>query len=60
MRVYAVIDTNVIVSSLLKPDSIPGAIVDLVVSKIITPLLNQEIINEYVDVLSRNKFGFPI
>ena len=58
MKYYAVIDTNVIVSSMLKHDSIPGEILDLVISKTIVPLLNKEIIDEYEDVLKRNKFGF--
>ncbi len=58
MKYYAVIDTNVVVSSLLKHDSIPGEILDLVISKKIVPLLNKEIIDEYEDVLKRNKFGF--
>ena len=58
MRYYAVIDTNVIVSSMLKHESIPGEILDLVLSKTIVPLLNQEIIDEYADVLKRNRFGF--
>ena len=58
MKYYAVIDTNVIVSSMLKHDSIPGEILDLVISIIIVPLLNKEIIEEYEDVLKRNKFGF--
>lgn len=58
MKYYAVIDTNVIVSSMLKHDSIPGEILDFVISKTIIPLLNKEIIDEYEDVLKRNKFGF--
>ena len=58
MKYYAVIDTNVIVSSMLKHDSIPGEILDFVISKTIVPLLNKEIIEEYEDVLKRNKFGF--
>ena len=58
MKYYAVIDTNVVVSSMLRHDSIPGAILDLVNSNIIVPLLNEEILNEYIDVLTRNKFGF--
>lgn len=58
MKYYAVIDTNVIVSSMLKHDSIPGEILDLVISKTIVPLLNKEIIEEYEDVLKRNRFGF--
>ncbi len=58
MKYYAVIDTNVIVSSMLKHDSIPGKILDLVLSKTIVPLLNKEIIDEDEEVLKRNKFGF--
>ena len=57
-RYYAVIDTNVLVSSMLKIDSIPGKVVDLVLLGKIVPLLNEEIISEYEDVLTRNKFGF--
>lgn len=56
MTYYAVIDTNVIVSSMLKTNSIPGIIVDLIYKDIIVPLLNADIINEYYEVLSRNKF----
>lgn len=58
MKYYAVIDTNVIVSSMLKNDSIPGQIVQSISEDIITPILNEDILNEYVEVLSRNKFGF--
>ena len=56
MTYYAVIDTNVIVSSMLKTDSIPGSIINCVSTNTIIPLLSDEIINEYVDVLTRNKF----
>ena len=58
MKYYAVIDTNVVVSSMLSHDSVPGAIIDLVTSEVIVPILNDEILNEYIDVLTRNKFGF--
>ena len=54
---YAVIDTNVIVSSFLNHDSLPGKIVDLVVDQTIIPLLSQEILEEYSEVLLRNKFN---
>lgn len=57
MKYYAVIGTNVIVSSMLKAESVPGQIVKLVTKNIITPLLNEEIYTEYYDVLIRNKFG---
>ena len=58
MKFYAVIDTNVIVSSMLKRNSNPGMVFDLVQSGIIIPLLNEEIITEYINVLTRNKFEF--
>ena len=48
MSYYAVIDTNVVVSSMLKQKSIPWQILDFVDKGIIVPLLNEEIVNEYV------------
>lgn len=56
MKYYAVIDTNVLVSALLKWNSVPGKIIELVFSGTITPILNDVILNEYKEVLSRSKF----
>ena len=58
MKYFAVIDTNVLVSSMLKGTSIPGIIVDKAINGPIVPLLNNEILAEYEEVLLRNKFGF--
>lgn len=58
MKYYAVIDTNVIVSSMFKKESVPGKIVDYAIKGTIIPLLNEEIMNEYEEVLLRNEFGF--
>ena len=57
MHYYAVIDTNVIVSAMLKWQSLPGNILELVFDGIITPVFNDEILNEYREVLSRPKFN---
>ena len=57
MKYYAVIDTNVIVSSFLKERSIPDQVVSLALNGPIIPLVNDEIISEYTEVLTRNKFG---
>ena len=59
-KILAVIDTNVIVSALLDHDreSNPSIILDDILSGIITPLYNDEILSEYRDVLSRDKFSF--
>ena len=57
MTYYAVIDTNVIISSFLKEGSIPDQVVSLALNGPIIPLVNDEIISEYTEVLTRNKFG---
>ena len=59
MTYYAVLDTNVIVSSMLREGSIPDQVLRLALDGPIVPLLNEEIVAEYKDVLTRNKFGFP-
>lgn len=58
MTYYAVIDTNVIISSMLKAGSLPDEVVQLALDGPIVPLVNEEIIAEYQEVLTRNKFGF--
>lgn len=55
---YSVIDTNILVSSLLKPDSLPGFILKEVIQGRIVPIFNEEIIEEYETVLRRDKFEF--
>ena len=45
MKYYAVIDTNVVVSSLLNPNSVPGTIMKFVATGIIVPFINDEILN---------------
>ena len=60
MKFYVVIDTNVVVSSMLKNDSIPGKVIDLMLNKLITPLVNEEILEEYYGVLTRNKFNISV
>ena len=56
MKYYAVIDTNVLVSAMLKWNSVPGYIIELVFDDLIVPVLNREIVEEYKEVLSRSKF----
>lgn len=58
MNYFAVIDTNVIVSALLNPNSVPGRILKEALDGRITPLLNDEILDEYENVLNRPKFRF--
>lgn len=58
MNAVAVIDTNVLVSALLKWDSVPGKILNAIFEGDVIPVYNEEILNEYQIVLSREKFHF--
>jgi uncharacterized protein len=51
-----VIDTNILVSALLKPDSTPELIISLVLEKQVVFCLSEPIAAEYEEVLSREKF----
>lgn len=59
-KYYAVLDTNVLVSALLGAShmSNPTKVLKAVTDNRIIPLYNDEIIEEYKEVLSRKKFPF--
>lgn len=59
MKYYAVIDTNVLVSAMLKEGSAPWQVLREAIDGCIIPLLNEDILSEYGEVLLRKKFGFP-
>ena len=58
--IYAVIDTNVLVSALFthNAESATVKVVEAMLCGVIVPLLDNEIIEEYIDVLNRPKFNF--
>lgn len=59
--IYAVIDTNVVVSAVLsrlRSDANTAKVLEYVFSGKIIPVYNEEIIEEYIEVLSREKFRF--
>ena len=60
MKIFAVIDTNVIVSALISrhTDSATVMVLDSVFSEHIIPVYNEDILNEYATVLRRKKFNF--
>ena len=60
MNIYAVIDTNIIISSLLSrnPNASTKQIIAKIKERVITPMVNEDILEEYLDVLSRSKFSF--
>ena len=59
--IHAVIDTNVLVSAYLtkNQDSSTAKVWSAVLNGDITPMYNEEIIEEYTDVLNRKKFNIP-
>lgn len=59
--IYAVIDTNVIVSALLthNPYTATAKVLDYMAYSRIIPVYNEDILNEYKEVLHRTKFHFP-
>lgn len=60
MRYYAVIDTNVLVSALLSshPDAATVQVVNKLFDGDVIPLFCKEILDEYNEVLRRDKFHF--
>ena len=59
--IYAVIDTNVLVSAMLSrtPTAATVRLLNALTNKEVCPLFNEEIIAEYTDVLHRPKFNIP-
>jgi len=58
--VRIVLDTNVLISGVLNPHGAPGLILNAVLNKAVTLLLDDRILFEYREVLLRPKFRFPI
>lgn len=56
MNYYAVLDTNVVVSAMLKSSSVPGTVLELALDGNIVPVFNDVILQEYREVLCRPKF----
>ena len=61
MSVYAVIDTNVIVSSLLthNVESPTVGIIKAIRERGLIPIYSEYLLSEYMDVLTRSKFSLP-
>ena len=59
-KVYAVIDTNVLVSALLPHQGVtnPSVVLGAIMNERIIPVFNSEILGEYLEVLTREKFHF--
>lgn len=58
---YVILDTNVLLSALLcrkRSSSVPLQIMQYIFAKKLLPVFNQDILDEYEDVLHRAKFRF--
>jgi putative PIN family toxin of toxin-antitoxin system len=54
-----VLDTNVLVSGLIRADGVPARILDLVLARQVGVALDHRILAEYETELNRPEFGFP-
>ncbi|MCL2079416.1 MAG: putative toxin-antitoxin system toxin component, PIN family [Oscillospiraceae bacterium] len=53
-----VVDTNVFVSAFWSKKGNPAKILSLIQNRLITPCYDYRILTEYLEILSRKKFGF--
>lgn len=60
MRIHAVIDTNVLVSSMLTKNkkAATARLVEVLIDNKIRPVYNKDILDEYNEVLKRKEFNF--
>lgn len=58
MTPEVVYDTNVVVSAVLKPGSLPASLVALAINRQVRLFLSPAILEEYTEVLKRPKFPF--
>ena len=61
MKIYAVFDTNILVSAMISKRSDTAVVLalDTLLNDEVIPLYNDEIIKEYNEVLHRKKFHLP-
>jgi len=61
MKIYAVYDTNVLVSAMIskRTDTSVVKALEVLLSNEVTPLYNDEILAEYKEVLLREQFNLP-
>ena len=55
---FVVVDTNILVSAFWSRNGNPAKIIGLIQNGIITPCYDYRILEEYEEVLSRDRFGF--
>ncbi|MFP4267235.1 MAG: putative toxin-antitoxin system toxin component, PIN family [Spirochaetaceae bacterium] len=55
-----VLDTNVLVSALIKPESYPAHVLNAILNENLTLLYDHRILEEYRRVLLRPRFGFTM
>jgi putative PIN family toxin of toxin-antitoxin system len=56
--IRAVLDTNVVVSALLRPEGRPALILKLALSKQFRRCVSESLLEEYTEVLARAQFGW--
>lgn len=56
----AVIDTNILVSALLTSGGVSAQLIAAIRNQSLIPVVSQDILAEYAEVLNRSRFGFAI
>jgi len=57
---HVVLDTNVLVSALLSPQGAPAQVLRFVLADRIRLCVDERILNEYYNVLTRSRFAFSV
>jgi putative PIN family toxin of toxin-antitoxin system len=58
--IRVVLDTNVLVSGVLRPTSVPARVLTLIHEGQIRPLVDRRILEEYIEVLCRPRLKIPV
>lgn len=53
-----VVDTNVLVSALINPGGVPARVVDEIRAQTLRPIVSEELLDEYREVLTRARLRF--
>jgi len=57
--IKVVVDTNVLISAIWNPAGTPAVIMEAVYSGTLEPVVSEQILQEYANVLMYKKFSFP-
>lgn len=57
--IHVVLDTNIVVSAMLRSGGLPEAVLNLALNRIVQMCISEPVLAEYKEVLSRSRLGIP-